>query len=243
MWIFHASYSPFLCTSCYPCPLAKGGGKCGGTLGFVTEALAPAWGSCFFTFPTKPSLGFVSTAAATCSHPWPPQLSPLPQGHLACGSLCTFTEHRSCRRQQRPAAPSPAAPKIGESQSRLLYRGGEGVGAYLPEETGKSHRDKVLECLQFPLGPYNNDRKWWDCKLGFISLFRCMESNQGRSNDLSSVLVPRLRCRVEKRNPLRRMFGELRIWFLKTHLWQQQNKLAGWEAPVVAVIQRLEWFP
>lgn len=131
MWIFHASYSPFLCTSCYPCPLAKGGGKCGGTLGFVTEALAPAWGSCFFTFPTKPSLGFVSTAAATCSHPWPPQLSPLPQGHLACGSLCTFTEHRSCRRQQRPAAPSPAAPKIGEkSESAALQRGRGGGGLF-----------------------------------------------------------------------------------------------------------------
>lgn len=82
-----------------------------------------SWGSCSFTFPTKLSRGFascVSTAAATCSHHWPPQLSPLPQGHLACGSLSTFTEHRSCRRQQRPAAHSPAAPKIGEIRTLLL---------------------------------------------------------------------------------------------------------------------------
>lgn len=184
---------------CSLLPSAKGGGKCGGALGFVPAALAPVWGSCFFPFPTKPSLGFVSTAAAMCSHPWPPQLSPLPQGLWGCGSLCICTEHRLCRRQQRPAAPSPVAPKIGERQSQLLYRGGEGVGAYLPEETGKSHRDKVLECLQFPLGPCNNDRKCWDCKLGFSSLLHCMKSNQGRSNDLSSVSVPRLWCRVEQR--------------------------------------------
>lgn len=109
-------------------PLGKGRWQVWGALGFVTEALAPAWGSCFFTFPTKPSLGFVSTAAVMCSHPWPPQLSPLPRGHLVCGSLCIFTEHRSCRRQQRPAAPSPVAPKIGESQSQLLYTGERGWG-------------------------------------------------------------------------------------------------------------------
>lgn len=82
-----------------------------------------SWGSCFFTSPIKPSLGFascVSTAAATCSHRWPPQLSPLPQGRLACGSLSTFTEHRLCRRQQRPATHSPAAPKIGEIHTLLI---------------------------------------------------------------------------------------------------------------------------
>lgn len=79
--------------------------------------------SCSFTFLTKPSLGFasyVSTAAATCSRRWPPQPSPLPQEHLACGSLSTCTEHRSCRRQRRPAAHSPAAPKIGEIHTLLL---------------------------------------------------------------------------------------------------------------------------
>lgn len=95
-----------------------------GNTWLVTEA--PVWGFCFFTFPTKTPLGFVSTAAATCSHPWPPQLSPLPRGLSGCGSLCTFTEHRWCRRQQRPAAPSPVALKIGESWSWLLYRGGGG---------------------------------------------------------------------------------------------------------------------
>lgn len=72
---------------------------------------------------TKPSLGFascVSAAAATSSHRWPPQLSPLPRGHWACGSLSTFTEHRWCRRQQKPAAHSPVAPKTGEIRTQLL---------------------------------------------------------------------------------------------------------------------------
>lgn len=82
-----------------------------------------SWGSCSSAFHTKSSLGFAScvcTAAATCSHRWPPQLSPLPQEHWACGSLSTFTEHRLCRRQQRPAAHRPAAPKIGEIHTLLL---------------------------------------------------------------------------------------------------------------------------
>lgn len=46
----------------------------GGTLGFVTEALPPAWGFCFSIFVTNPSLGFVPQ----------PQLRVLIPGHLSC---------------------------------------------------------------------------------------------------------------------------------------------------------------
>lgn len=92
-------------------------------------------------------LPHVSTAAATCSHHWPPQLFPLPPGHLACGSPSTFTEHKLCRRQQRLAAHSPVAPKIGEIHTHCFEKEGERVGAYLPEEIGNSHGVKLLECL------------------------------------------------------------------------------------------------
>lgn len=76
-----------------------------------------------FLFPSNPSLGFasrVSTAAAMCSPHWPPQLSLLPLGRSACGSLSTFTEHKLCRRLQRLATRSPVAPKIGEVHTPLL---------------------------------------------------------------------------------------------------------------------------
>lgn len=73
-------------------------------------------------------LPHVTTAAAMCSHHWPPQLFPLPLGHLACGSLSTFTEHKLCRRQQRLASRSPVAPKIGEIHTYCFKKGGEGTG-------------------------------------------------------------------------------------------------------------------